>query len=96
MEGIGNNVTLEFGSMNFGPDGSKRVVICGRTPLEKNTIHIRYTNMDGENTNRILEFTNASEYTEQSFTIEKLSGEGKLDIIFLPGSHFDFAYVQFC
>ena len=96
VEGIGNNVTLEFGSMNFGPDGSKRVVICGRTPLEKNTIHLRYTNMDGENTNRILEFTNASEYTEQSFTIEKLSGEGKLDIIFLPGSHFDFAYVQFC
>ncbi|MFP4017437.1 MAG: glycoside hydrolase family 2, partial [Halanaerobiales bacterium] len=43
VEGIGNNVSLEFNNMDFGNDGAAKLVICGKSPIDINTIHIKFT-----------------------------------------------------
>ncbi len=55
IEKIGNNVALEYTDMNFEQTGASKVFICGRTPLDKNTIHIRFTGEQGTET-QIVEF----------------------------------------
>ena len=44
---IGNNVTLEYGDMDFGEEGACKVTVYGNTPLAVNTIHIHFTNEAG-------------------------------------------------
>lgn len=97
VTGIGNNVTLEYENMDFGEEGTTGITISGYTPLEGNTIHIHFTNETGETVNRIVEFKGSGEkcYTEQKFCFERLTGKGKVEFIFLPGSSFDFSYFQF-
>lgn len=93
---IGNNVTLVYENMDFGETGTESVTICGCTPLERNSIHIHFTDQDGETVNRILEFSgNDGKETEQTFSMEKLTGCGRVEIIFLPGSCFDLVSVLF-
>lgn len=95
LEKIGNNVTLEYDHMKFGQKGVNGIVIRGRTPLACNTIHLRFTPKSGETVNRMVEFQGCETYENQIFAIEKLAGEGRLDIIFLPGSQFDLEYIRF-
>ena len=87
----GNNVTLEYGDMDFGEAGACKVTVYGNTPLAVNTIHIHFTNEAGETVNRILE----KQLQEQEFAIEPVRGKGKLELIFLPGSCFDFGAIRF-
>ncbi len=98
VRGIGNNVTIVYENMDFGQDGAEKIVICGRTPLAINTIHIQFTDETGETMNRIVEFagTGSAEFEEQTFHIEKLYGKGKLELIFLPGCNFDLKSLRFC
>ena len=42
VEKIGNNVTLEFDNMDFGEEGFKKLVICGRSRNDVNTVHIHF------------------------------------------------------
>ncbi|MBQ9122982.1 MAG: DUF4982 domain-containing protein [Lachnospiraceae bacterium] len=94
--GIGNNVAMEFADMDFGCEGVNQITICGRTPLDANTIHLRFTK-NGETKVQIVEFAKGLEWTEQTFALDEMrSGEGwKLEIVFLPGSNFDFGWFQF-
>lgn len=93
---IGNNVTLVYEDMDFGESGADCVVVWGRTPLEKNSIHIHFTDDSGGTVNRILEFSGGDgEEREQVFSIEKLTGCGKVEVIFLPGSRFDLVSLEF-
>ena len=93
---IGNNVTLVYENMDFGETGADYVMIWGRTPLERNSIHVHFTDASGETVNRILEFAGGDgEENRQTFTIEKLTGRGKVEFIFLPGSCFDLVAVEF-
>ncbi|MDQ0230087.1 glycoside hydrolase family 2 TIM barrel-domain containing protein [Metabacillus malikii] len=94
IEGIGNNVSLQFNEMDFTIEGAAKLTICGRSPIDKNTIHIRSANEEGES-NQLVEFTYSNNYVERTFTIEKLTGLQKLTFIFLPGSKFDFAWFKF-
>ena len=94
VEGIGNNVTLEFAGMDFGPEGAGRLVVYGRTPLAKNTIHLLFSGEKGE-TRQIIEFPHAEEYEERVFTLERVTGEQKVSFVFLPGSNFDFGWFRF-
>ncbi|HHU82159.1 MAG TPA: glycoside hydrolase family 2, partial [Firmicutes bacterium] len=94
VEGIGNNVTLEFAGMNFGPGGAGRLVVYGRTPLEKNTIHLLFRGEEGES-RQIIEFPHTEEYEERLFTLERITGEQKVSFVFLPGSNFDFGWFRF-
>ena len=83
--------------MDFGQQGADCVTICGRTPLAANTIHIHFTDEAGETVNRIVEFagTGSAECKPQTFSVEKLRGKGKIELIFLPGCNFDLEYLQF-
>ena len=98
MEGIGNNVTLEFENMDFGETGSSQVEICGWTPLPVNTIHIRFNPENGgEMQARMAEFRgrDTNEYNRQTFSFEKICGRGRLDLVFLPGCQFNLESIRF-
>ena len=95
VEGIGNNVFLEYDEMDFGDGGFSRITICGRTPLEKNDIHIRFTQKDGESVSRLVEFPHSGEYREVTFSLEPVENVSKVGFLFLPGCDFDFKWFQF-
>lgn len=94
VKGIGNNVTIVYENMDFGSEGAGTVTFYGRTPLAANTIHIHFTNPAGETVNRIVEFAGDGG-DSQTFSIEKLCGKGKVELIFLPGCNFDLEAIQF-
>lgn len=92
--GIGNNVTVVYENMNF-TEAAESVTISGNTPLEKNTIHILFTDQNGKSCRSVVEFMGTGEYSEQTFSLEGIRGEGKIELVFLPGSHFDLAWLRF-
>lgn len=93
---IGNNVTIRFEGMEFGEKGAKRVCISGRTPLAKNAIRLLFTTKEGDAQTLNLEFLGSGDdFSSQTFAVEGFVGEGTVELIFLPGSKFDFAGIQF-
>ena len=110
VEGIGNNVTLEFDEINFGEGGTRGVSICGRTRQGANTLHLRMVKIAdeegkgqviegaddvGTEIKEILEFPEISEYKEVTFEIGKRIGKWNITFVFLPGSDFDFKSFRF-
>lgn len=95
VEGIGNNVSLEYENMDFGEKGFANVTICGRTKLPSNTIHIRFFKENGKAVNQIVEFPHSESYTEMTFPLESVTGKCKVGFIFLPGCDFDFKWFRF-
>ncbi len=93
IEGIGNNVSLEYADMDFGEEGVSRITICGRTPLANNTIHVRF--VGEESVNQIVEFPHEEEYTVHSFELQPVKGLQKVVFVFLPGCNFDFEWFRF-
>jgi beta-galactosidase len=94
VEEIGNNVSLVFGGMDFGAEGASRIVVCGRSPIDRNTIHIRFAGPDGETT-QAIEFTASDGYEERAFDLEPVRGACDVTFVFLPGSRFDFGWFRF-
>lgn len=89
ITGIGNNVTVSYENMDFGAEGASGIILCGRSPLAGNTVHIHFVRTDGRTDTRILEVPGTSEYEEQDIGIEPLRGCGTVEFIFLPGCCFD-------
>ncbi|MEH7416906.1 glycoside hydrolase family 2 TIM barrel-domain containing protein [Neobacillus drentensis] len=94
VEGIGNNVSLEFEQLDFNGEGATKLVVFGRSSIDKNTIHIRFANEAGES-NQLVEFTQSDNYEERVFELERITGIQKVTFIFLPGSNFDFGWFRF-
>ncbi|WP_438433317.1 glycoside hydrolase family 2 TIM barrel-domain containing protein [Gorillibacterium sp. sgz500922] len=94
VEGIGNNVSLVFEQMDFGGDGPTKLMVYGRSPIDKNTIHIRFESESGNN-QQLIEFTRTDGYEERSFSLEPVAGVNQVTFIFLPGSNFDFGWFRF-
>jgi beta-galactosidase len=94
IENIGNNVTIEFENMNFGEEGSSKLVINGRSNNDKNTINIRFSNDQGSE-KQIVEFPFSEDYIEKEFILEPVKGNKKVSFEFLPGSNFDFKNFRF-
>ncbi|WP_404455174.1 DUF4982 domain-containing protein [Virgibacillus necropolis] len=94
VEGIGNNVSLEFEQMDFTSEGTTKLLINGKSPIDKNTIHVRFASEEGEN-NQIVEFQKTDGYEERVFELEKITGIQKVTFVFLPGSNFDFGWFRF-
>lgn len=94
VDGIGNNVSLEFENLNFTGEGTTKLTIFGRSHHDKNTIQILFSGDEGE-TKQIIEFAKSDEYEEKIFNIEKITGKQKVTFIFLPGCHFDFGWFYF-
>ena len=94
VEGIGNNVTLEYEQMDFKEQGASKLVIYGRSTIDKNTIHIRLENSEGQN-NQLVEFSQSEGYEERIFELDKITGLQKVTFVFLPGCNFDFGWFRF-
>jgi beta-galactosidase len=94
ITGIGNNVTIVFDEMNFGTDGFKKLVVCGRSSIDKNTIHVRFNNAEGE-VKQLAEFQYSDQYVEREFNLESVTGVQTVSFVFLPGCKFDFKWFQF-
>ncbi|MCD8347704.1 MAG: DUF4982 domain-containing protein [Lachnospiraceae bacterium] len=102
VRGIGNNVTLEFGEMDFGETGAGQITIAGMTPLEKNSIVLRVETADsdeaaaeeGTGERFVLEY--AGGQSEQTFAVGPIRGKKKISFVFLPGCQFDFHWFTFC
>ncbi|WP_342436491.1 glycoside hydrolase family 2 TIM barrel-domain containing protein [Paenibacillus sp. FSL L8-0436] len=94
IEGIGNNVSLVFDGMDFGEQVCTRIVICGRSALENNTLHLLFSGSGGES-KQLVEFAGSDGYTEREFILEPVSGSRTVTFMFLPGSQFDFQWFQF-
>jgi len=94
ITGIGNNVTIEYTDMDFGNETSAVIEITGRSPIAKNTIHVRTSNGKEESLN-IAEFTYSEDYTTKCFPVNVLSGSQTVTLLFLPGSNFDLKSIRF-
>ncbi|MGN6712087.1 glycoside hydrolase family 2 TIM barrel-domain containing protein [Anaerocolumna jejuensis] len=93
---IGNNVTLEFPELDFGEEGIGEVLLCGNSPIAKNTIHLRFTDMStGEESKQIVEFTHSEGPEERRSGLERVKGRQKVFLVFMPGSCFDLKWFQF-
>lgn len=96
ITGIGNNVTIEFDNMDFGERKASKLYICGNSPIEVNSIHIKTDNYDtNESSTALIEFKHSEGYEERCFEIPKVTGNVKLGLVFLPGSNFDLKYFRF-
>lgn len=94
IEKIGNNVSMVFQKLDFENGGIKGITITGRTPLDKNTIHIMFEK-NGETIRHIVEFSKSDEYVNQSFEVNGIEGINDVTFLFLPGSNFDFKGFSF-
>ena len=94
VTGIGNNVSLEFADMDFGTKGARVLHVYGRTPLDHNTIQVRFTGEQGESS-IMAEFVHSDDYNWQSFEIPEVTGVTKVTFVFLPGCNFDFKSFRF-
>ncbi len=92
ITGIGNNVTIVYDDMDF-TDGASKVTIRGTTPLNTNTIHLHFVPENGDLINNILEFPGG--VCESAFDVRDISGKGRVELVFLPGSNFDFDSICF-
>ena len=95
VEGIGNNVNLDFANMDFGSSKAKKLRICGKSNTENNTINIKFFGADGKNSTQVIEFAHTDDYEEKTFDIEEVSGGQKISFVFLPGCNFDFKWFKF-
>ena len=94
ITGIGNNVTVVFEDMDFGENGTTKITICGKSNLPMNTIHVRFNTENGD-VNEVAEFAGATEYTERTFTFDRITGKATVNFVFLPGCDFDFKWFRF-
>ncbi|MBR1638657.1 MAG: DUF4982 domain-containing protein [Treponema sp.] len=96
VEGIGNNVNLDFANMNFGDgEGASKITICGKSNTENNTINVKFFGEDGSSTTQVIEFAHTDDFEEKTFTLTPVSGMQKISFVFLPGSNFDFRWFRF-
>ena len=94
VEGIGNNVSLIYEDLDFSDAGTNQLTIFGRSPIDKNSIHVRFSNGYGQN-NQVVEFSQSDDYDKRVFHIESIKGKQTVTFVFLPGSNFDFGWFQF-
>ena len=95
VEGIGNNVNLDFSDMDFGSNTATSLTICGKSNTENNTINIKFFAVDGTSTTQVIEFAHTDTYEEKTFPITPVKGAQKISFVFLPGSNFDFKWFEF-
>lgn len=94
VTGIGNNVSIEFDNMDFGPDGAGKITILGRTPNTENPISLFFEDENGTDRQSVT-FSGSDVYVEQTFEIRRVTGRKKVILVFLPGSNFDLKSIQF-
>lgn len=94
LENIGNNVSIVFDHMNFGEDGFTKLTLYGCSPLDQNTIQVRFCGIKGEIT-QLIEFKYSSGYEERTFDLNTVKGEQTVTFVFLPGCRFNLKWFRF-
>ncbi len=94
VNGIGNNVSIEFAGMDF-KDGVNRIEVCGNSYIDVNTINMIFADETGKETRQMLEFTHSEGVETRTFDITPVKGMMKVIFVFLPGSKFDFDWFRF-
>ena len=90
--GIGNNVVLEFGGMDFRK-GISALELTGRTRHDNDSVHIHVV---GETKLReIVEFPGSSDFTTVKVPFSSFSGKASVQLQFLPGCDFDLDSFRF-
>ena len=95
VEGIGNNVNLDFENMNFGEQPATSIIICGKSNIDNNTINLKFYDSKNNTTTEIIEFAHTNDYEEKIFDIKPVNGDKKVRFVFLPGCNFDFKWFKF-
>ena len=98
VEGIGNNVNIDFEDMDFAGDQTKdqtSLTICGRSNSENNTINLKFFAPDGSNKTYVIDFAHTDDYEEKTFRLPAITGLQKVSFVFLPGCNFDFKWFRF-
>jgi len=95
IEGIGNNVVIEFREMDFGPEGTEKVSLCWRSKLQKNAVQIVFAG-DEEEQRVLIEADAAPSYREREFALgRRITGRKTVSFIFLPGCSLDLKQLRF-
>ncbi len=68
------------------------IKIYGNTPIDINTIHIKFSN-NNDSFTEIIDFL--GNIDTQFFKLRNIFGKYKVEFVFLPGSNFDFKWFQF-
>ena len=92
---IGNNVTLGYRHMDFGQRRTVRLRLRGATDHPEVPIVVRITGAQGETETQTVRFRHEAETSVQSFPVRCPGGMCQVNLIFLPGSHFDLESFSF-
>lgn len=92
--GIGNNVSINFGSFDFSKEGTSAITVCGRSNIPVSALNIVFKN-EKETFRRSVDFTGFSEMSVQTMEFEQLEGKYEVSFIFFPGSNFDMKWFKF-
>jgi beta-galactosidase len=85
---------IDFEDMDFGTKGFEKLIICGRSNTDTNTVHVRFSSEEGS-VNQIAEFAYSKDCEEHEFKLDSVKGNQKVSFLFLPGSNFDMKWFQF-
>lgn len=94
IKDIGNNVTVSYGTIDFGQEGAKKISVKGYTNKPVNTIHLVLASPEGSD-REIIEFPHRDGVENIFFDIPTITGKKEVSLVFLPGSHFDLESIQF-
>lgn len=95
VEQIGNNVSITYDDMDFGESGTGAIKLRYRSKLPENTMRIDFAGESGTTT-QMITLPGAEDYKEATFTLSKqLKGQGKINLVFLPGSDLDLEWIMF-
>ncbi len=95
VTGIGNNVSIEFGSMDFGETGLGAVALRWRSKNEGNPVQAILSDDDGT-TRIMIPAGRADDWREETFPLgETLRGVRSFTLSFLPGCSIDLAWFKF-
>lgn len=89
VNGIGNNVFLDFEEMNFS-EGTSAIVITGKTRHDNDSVHVHFVTDEGTVLEEIVEFPHSEENISVIHALPDLRINGTVKFRFLPGCDFDF------
>lgn len=89
VNGIGNNVFLDFDGMDFS-EGTSAIVITGKTRHDNDSVHVHFVTDEGTVLEEIVEFPYSEENISVTHPLPDMRINGTVKFRFLPGCDFDF------